>query len=223
MFLTKREKIESVTDATDEAVCARAAAGDDAAFRELFERYWRQVFRLTVTITRNESEGEDVAQALFVELYCRLNEYDSSKGSFRKWLLRYAYSRAIDRKRYLATRKYYDHDDLAHHDDLGSDRGLLAMRLSRVEMMQLARQLIEQLNQKQRAVVSAYFFEGQSLQEIAAASHESYGNTRHHLYRGLLHLRELMQAPGSVGEENRGAAALRIADSPELGKPLEEV
>ncbi len=183
---------------SDEELCQRAASRDAAAFHELFERYWSQVFRLTLAIVRSEAEAEDVAQSVFVELHCRANEFDSTKGAFCNWLLRYAYTRAIDQKRYLIARKYYDQRDF---DDLDfaslPEEPWPLFRLCADERSHLVEQLLGHLNGRQRLVIEEYFLRGQSLQEIAEVINETHGNTRHLLYRGFARLREMMQ-PAAV-------------------------
>jgi RNA polymerase sigma-70 factor (ECF subfamily) len=181
---------------TDEELCGRAASDDDAAFGQLFDRYWNSIFRLTLAIVRNEAEAEDVAQTVFIELHRRAKDFDPAKGAFSNWLLRYAYTRAIDRKRYLASRGFYDQSDFSEFDsvNLAENSGLM-FRLSANEQSHLIGQLLEHLNERQRFVVESYFFRGQSLQEIARQINETHGNTRHLLYRSLAKLRDVLQPP----------------------------
>jgi RNA polymerase sigma-70 factor (ECF subfamily) len=197
---------------SDEELCRLAASRDVAAFHELFDRYWDQVFRLTFAIVRSEAEAEDVAQSVFVELHCRAKEFDAAKGRFCSWLLYYAYTRAIDQKRYLVARKYYDQCDF---DDLDfaclPEAPWPLFRLSCDERSHLVEQLLGHLNERQRSVIEAYFLCGQSLQEIAEVLNETHGNTRHLLYRGLAKLREVLQRAPVQDRVEKPAAALNTS------------
>ena len=51
-----------------------------------------------------------------------------------------------------------------------------------------------QLNDRQRATLEAFFFEGLTFREIAARTGEEVSNVRHHYYRGLEHLRQVVRA-----------------------------
>ena len=51
---------------------------------------------------------------------------------------------------------------------------------------------MRELDEKQRATVEAYFFRGLSLGEIAEELNDSFGNVRHHLYRGIAKMRKLV-------------------------------
>jgi RNA polymerase sigma-70 factor, ECF subfamily len=198
---------------SDEELCQRAAASrDSAAFQELFDRYWSQVFRLTLAIVRSEAEAEDVAQSVFVELHCRAGEFDSTKGAFCNWLLYYAYTRAIDQKRYLVARKYYDHCEFDDLDFASLPEGPWPLfRLSGDERSHLVEQLLGHLNERQRLVIEAYFLGGQSLPEIAEVLNETHGNTRHLLYRGLAKLREVLQQTPVQDRVEKPEAALNTS------------
>jgi len=59
---------------------------------------------------------------------------------------------------------------------------------------------MKHLDEKQRVVVEAYFFRGLSLNEIAHEQHDSFGNARHYLYRGLEKMRKVLGARGEAEE-----------------------
>src|SRR5216684_3665962 len=72
--------------------------------------------------------------------------------------------------------------------------------LSLEEGTRLIEQGLEQLDDKQRAAVTAYFFRGLSLNEIAHELGESFGNARHHLYRGLERMRRVLARKDEADE-----------------------
>jgi DNA-directed RNA polymerase specialized sigma24 family protein len=69
-----------------------------------------------------------------------------------------------------------------------------ASGLSIEEGTHLIEQAMKQLEEKQRSTVEGYFFHGLSLNEIAQQQGDSFGNVRHHLYRGLEKMRKLFTA-----------------------------
>ncbi len=178
---------------TDEALCHHVGAGAYEAFIVLFDRYWRQVFRLANAVLRDEGEAEDVAQALFLEVHRSMLRFDSERGSFRTLLLRYAYTRAIDQRRRLESRRFYSAVQL---QDLPSGSIVrpeyLSSGLSIEEASRLIEQGMLQLDEKQCRTVEAYFFRGLSLNEIAVELNDSLGNVRHHLYRGIAKMRSFI-------------------------------
>jgi RNA polymerase sigma-70 factor (ECF subfamily) len=203
---------EALASLDDERLCREVRAGNHQAFLELFDRYWRQVFRLASAIIRDEAEAEDLAQALFLEVHRNLLQFDPQKGSFRTLLFRYAYTRAIDQRRRLKSRHFYSNVPLEDLDASSLANGpSFSWGYSMEEGTQLIRQAMEHLDEKQRATVEAYFFRGLSLNEIAEELGDSFGNARHHLYRGLAKMRKLLL--GADGKEKPAEASRSISSS----------
>src|SRR5260370_5734331 len=159
---------------SDEALCREVVRGNHEAFLVLFDRYCEDVFRLAYSVLRNKAEAEDLVQGLFLEVHTTMLRYDEHRGSFRTLLLRYAYTRAIDHRRHLESRRYYtslqieelDPEILAHEEPFTSG-------LSLEEGTRLIEQALKHLDAKQRAAVTAYFFRGLSVDEIAQELGES--------------------------------------------------
>jgi RNA polymerase sigma-70 factor (ECF subfamily) len=193
---------------SDESLCREVKKGQYEAFLVLFDRYWRQVFRLANAVLHDEGEAEDVAQALFLEVHRNMLQFDSGRGSFRTLLLRHAYTRAIDQRRRLESRKFYSTIQL---QDLPSESAVraecLSSGLSIEEASRLLEQGMQQLDERQRRTVEAYFFQGLSLNEIAAQMNESLGNVRHHLYRGIARMRNFIAVPETANEITKGAGS----------------
>lgn len=186
----------------DEGLCREVAKGNHAAFLVLFDRYWQDVFRLAYSVVRNKAEAEDLVQSLFLEVHTTMLRYDEQRGSFRTLLLRYAYTRAIDQRRHLESRRYYTSLQIEEIEPEVLARDVpLASGLSLEEGTRLIEQGMEQLDDKQRAAVTGYFFRGLSVNEIAHELGESFGNARHHLYRGLERMRRVL-APKDETEES---------------------
>jgi RNA polymerase sigma-70 factor, ECF subfamily len=183
----------------DESLCRESKNGCYDAYLVLFDRYWRQVFRLANAVLHDEGEAEDVAQALFLEVHRNMLQFDSERGSFRTLLLRYAYTRAIDQRRRLESRRFYSTIDLQDIPSISlASTQCLSSGLSIEEASRLIQQGMQQLDEKQYRTVEAYFFQGRSLSEIAEGLDDSLGNVRHHLYRGIAKMRKFIVAAEAV-------------------------
>src|SRR5216684_5116187 len=201
IFSSPPRSPEQLKRLPDESLCREVSQGNQEAFLVLFDRYWGQVFRLANAVIRDEAEAEDLAQSLFLEVHASMLRFDEQKGLFRTLLLRYAYTRAIDQRRRLESRCFYSS---VQFDEL--DPSLLVQEskapsgLSPEEATRLIEQAMKLLDEKQRAVVEAYFFRGLSLNEIAHEQRDSFGNARHYLYRGLEKMRKLLGARSEAEE-----------------------
>ena len=72
--------------------------GDHEAFRELFDRYHRQVLAVAVGMTGNPDDAMDVAQETFLRAHRNLGNF-LGESSFYTWLYRIAVNVAIDHRR----------------------------------------------------------------------------------------------------------------------------
>jgi RNA polymerase sigma-70 factor (ECF subfamily) len=201
IFWKRLQPPEQLRSLSDECLCREVAKGNHEAFLLLFDRHWRDVFRLASSVLRNAAEAEDMVQSLFLEVHTTMLRFDEQRGSFRTLLLRYAYTRAIDHRRHLESRRHYANVQIDEIEpEMLPESESLAFGLSREEGTRLIEQGLEHLDDKQRAAVTAYFFRGLSVNEIAIELGESFGNARHHLYRGLEGMRRALVPKDEEGQ-----------------------
>ena len=76
-FWDRKHTSQSLKALGDESLCREAKKGCYEAYLVLFDRYWRQVFRLVHAVLHDEGEAEVVAQALFLEVHQNMLQFDS--------------------------------------------------------------------------------------------------------------------------------------------------
>jgi len=86
-----------------EALMARAASGDAAAFRSLLDRHYDRVFRVVYSVMRNQSDAEDITQEIWASLPAKLRHW-RGEAKVSSWLHRIAVNAAKDALRKSATR-----------------------------------------------------------------------------------------------------------------------
>ena len=89
-------------DPSDEALAARAAAGDDSAFETIVSRYQARVFRLACRLT-SDTEAPDVLQETFLQVYRHLSSF-RGESQFGTWVYRIATNAALMHRRATARR-----------------------------------------------------------------------------------------------------------------------
>jgi RNA polymerase sigma-70 factor (ECF subfamily) len=89
-------------EATDEALAARAAAGDDHAFETIVQRYQARVYRLAGRLT-SETDAADVLQDTFLQVYRHLPSF-RGESRFSTWLYRIATNASLMHRRSRARR-----------------------------------------------------------------------------------------------------------------------
>ena len=194
-----RDTAAPAEEPSDEALIARICSDDSDALGLLFSRYARLVWTIGVRVLRNNEEADDLLQDVFLLVRRRASAFDASKGSVRSLLVQMCYQRAFSRRRDLARKNFYTSAEVnenvivakatscgrLYDDSIEARLGKTALKRAR-----------EDLSVEQRETLRLCFYEGHTLEEIAVRLGQSYGNVRHHYYRGLAKLRKHMKDTG---------------------------
>ena len=97
----------------------------------------------------------------------------------------------MSRRQHLSIRNFYKNSDIAELQ--GQLLPTEVRHFNDQEIRYLVKQALGSLNETQSRVLKLTYFEGLSLREIAERTDDSLGNVRHHYYRGLNRLRELVK------------------------------
>jgi RNA polymerase sigma-70 factor (ECF subfamily) len=169
---------------------ARVAAGDQQAVRECMDRFGNLVWSLARRFIRNRADAEDAVQEIFIDLWSSAARYDSSKASETTFVAMLARRRLIDRLRRSRTQP--DMEELSAASDI-EQRDPLPDVDVRDDAARAAR-LIRKLRPEQQKVLELAVYEGHTHQSIAEALQIPLGTVKTHLRRGLLKVREALQA-----------------------------
>ena len=188
------EQVPSEAEASDEILLTRVTGGDQQALGCLFQRYGRLLRSIAARILKDAAEAEDLVQDLFLFIQRKCGIFDSSKSSARSWIVQMAYHRAIERRRYLATRQFYTHAEVESrgHQVVGTPTMESDYSAEAVFGRNGLGKVLEDLSEDQRETLRLHFFEGYTLAEISEKLGQPRGNVRHHYYRGLDRLRKEM-------------------------------
>jgi RNA polymerase sigma-70 factor (ECF subfamily) len=191
----------------DAELAAELAAGDHDALTVLFERHSALVFRVARRMLRNDGEAEETVQQVFLDVYRAMVQFDIRKGSFKTWLLQFAYHRAINRREHLLAQRFYEWEEL---DDilpeLHTAGGGGPLQQSPQELGHLLEQLLSVIKPQQRKVIELTFFHGLTAEEIAKLTGETPSVVRHNLYRGMSKLRSALLQSGQACKEEKAAS-----------------
>src|SRR2546430_460902 len=92
-------KVE-LSQSTDDVLVGAAAAGDEGAFEQLFERHRRQVARVASRFFAQREQIEEIIQDSFTKAYFALGSYHGTHAaSFRAWLSQIAINCCYDQLR----------------------------------------------------------------------------------------------------------------------------
>lgn len=183
----------SDSEISDELLLKQSGSGIKEALALLFRRYARLVRSIAYRIVRDGAEADDLVQEVFLYVYRKANLFDPARGTARSWIVQITYHRAIDRRRHLITRHFYNHVDLKESAyrserwrtpaDIYENSALGVLGKEKLQA------LWKLLSVDQKSVLELHFYEGYTLEEIAGKMRQPVGNIRNHYYRGLEKMR----------------------------------
>ena len=174
----------------DAELVRRTRAGDQEAFRELYERYHRQVLAVAVSMTGGSDDAMDVAQETFVRAHRSLGSF-LGESSFYTWLYRIAVNVGIDFRRRQKRRGDVLQPDAMDDDVADPERSIdPATEVSRRELGTRILAAVDELTPEHKAAIILREIEGLSYEDIATVMQCSKGTVMSRLH----YARKKMQA-----------------------------
>jgi RNA polymerase sigma factor (sigma-70 family) len=178
---------------SEQTLVTSALAGDQKAYKALFEMYRQAIFHITVKIVRNPDEANDLVQETFIKAFGSLKTYDHNYR-FSTWLYKIAANSSID---YLRKRKI---DSLSLDKPIPTRDGDVQMEipddsynpekdLRNRERIIGIEDAIASLPEKYREVIVLRHKEDRSYEEIAEVLKVPVGTVKARIFRA----RELLK------------------------------
>jgi RNA polymerase sigma-70 factor, ECF subfamily len=173
---------------SDEAAFKRVQAGDHTAFAILADRYQRRAFAVALRLLGNRTDAEDAVQHAFLRLYESRAAY-RSRWRLNTWFYRILTNTCIDALRRARPTASLGGLDFSTTET--PDRVLVERERDRLLRAALATIPIEA-----RIVITLYYGEERTYQEIGAIRGISVNTVKTHLRRGRAALRKALRARG---------------------------
>lgn len=167
------------------------AARDEAALRDLYDRYAGFCFAVCLRVLSDRHEAEMVLTDVFAEVWRTPDRFRPERGSVAGYLVVLARSRAIDHAR---AHKQVQSRPLTTSDTsiIGPDVHPAAASLAD-ERRAGVRAALQMLPVDQREVVELAFFKGLTHAAIAEQLSKPIGTVKTHIRQGLSRLRDMLK------------------------------
>lgn len=170
----------------DTALWQAAAAGEQAAFGQLFDRHATAVYNYLYRRTADWSAAEDLTAAVFLQAWRRRGEVVFDRDSALPWLLGVARlqlrNATRSRARYVAALSRLGRQALAEAT-LADPADLVARRLDDAQQVRELRAAIARLPRQQREVVELCVYAGLDQQAAALSLGVSVSTVKSRLHR----------------------------------------
>ena len=165
--------------------------GDASAFAVLVDRYKDLVYTLTLRMMKHREEAEEAAQDTFIKVYKSLNKFKGD-SKFSTWIYRVAYNTCLDRLKKNKRQQYtVTINEYTEHQVKTLDNAL--DQIEAKEREQAIQDCLSLLPSEDSFLLTLYYFEELSLDEIAKIVGLKPNNVKVKLFRSRKKLATILK------------------------------
>ncbi|MFN5144018.1 MAG: RNA polymerase sigma factor [Bacteroidota bacterium] len=176
----------------------RLKRGEESAFRSLVEQYQDLVYNTALGIVQNESDAEDVAQEVFIQVFRSIGTF-KSEAKLSTWIYRITTTRALDllrarksKKRFGLLKRLWETEEESPVENI-SDFNHPGVSLESKEEAAQLMTAIAQLPENQKVAFVLHKLEGLSYLEIAEVMGNTLPAVESLMHRARLNLRKILE------------------------------
>jgi RNA polymerase sigma-70 factor (ECF subfamily) len=155
----------------DTDLLSRCRNGENAAFKQLYERYAKAMLNASMRIVNDAGQAEDILQDSFIKAFQNMSKFEA-EPAFASWLKRVVVNASIDhvrkqKNRILSAEQLEDVVDETEDEEEEEDYDI-----------DVVKSAIRGLPDGYRIVLTLFLFEDYSHKEIAAMLNISEGTSK---------------------------------------------
>lgn len=181
----------------------KALQKDQLAYEKIVEATERDAYYIAYSMIHDSEEARDYVQEAYITAFGKLDQL-KDRNNFRSWFLRILKNKIMDRNKYSAYKteqmsdnfSVLDKDDMQFESLLRDDNQYWQPEeyVNYKEMQDGVHNIIQnELSADQRLVILAFYFEGQSIKEIAHQQNASVNNVKSWLFNGRKKIKEKIE------------------------------
>lgn len=188
------DHVKSETFDDDLVLVDKVLSSDHHAFQSLYEKYYDRVFAISRGILLDSDEAADAVQEIFTLVYKNLPRFDR-RSKFSTWLFRIAVNRSIQQARKLKFKKRQT--ELESYVETIPDQDTPPEQVDHRISEAMA-----QLHPNDRAILTLFYWDELSLNEIADSIGCSPNAAKTRLFRARERFREIYdRLPATESQE----------------------
>ncbi len=165
----------------------RAKSGDQAAFSDLYNQFFKKIYRFIFFRVSHKEVAEDLAEDVFVRAYKKMSSVKQA-DSFEGWLYQIARNRIIDH--YREKKITVSLDEMENTLEYNSNIvDLVNLQHDQAILLKL----LKELTGEQQSVIKMKFLEELDNNEIALSLGKTEGAIRVIQHRAIIKLQSLMK------------------------------
>ncbi len=169
----------------------KVAKKDASAFRSLYEKYYKPIFRFVMNRTQDESLAADITSQVFMKAMKKLSSYEFRGVPFSAWLYRIASNEITQHYRKASKNR------VVSIQETNVSEWVEEIELDRYEdKKNMMLQLLNDLKESDLEIIELRFFEQRSFKEIADILNLTESNAKVKVYRILERMKKKVKKSG---------------------------
>lgn len=155
--------------------------GNTNSFATLVDRYKDMVYTLALKMLNNKEEAEEIAQDTFIKVFNSLSKF-KGESKFSTWVYKVTYNTCLD-----ALKKKKKQNNVAYIEDFSEHQtktleGILD-NIDEKERNRAIQDCLEELPIDEAFLLTLYYFDDKSIEEVAKVVNISTDNVKIKLFR----------------------------------------
>ena len=178
---------------SDDEIIEKVRNGGKRHYACLVDRYKDRAFTFALRILKNREDAEEAVQDAFVRAYNALEKFEGT-AKFGTWFYRITYNTCLSK---LGTKRAafesIQYDENEEYDVLSREHSDALAQLEHDDMIMLVKKIIDTLSPKYSSVLSLFYFQELSHEEICEVTQLPLGTVKAHLFRARVLVQERFQ------------------------------
>ncbi|GAA0741345.1 RNA polymerase sigma factor [Gaetbulibacter jejuensis] len=180
-----------MTTNNDQHIINQILAGDTKAFAVLVNQYKDLVFTLALRMLKHREEAEEVSQDTFIKVFKSLHKFKGD-SKLSTWIYRVAYNNCLDRlKKQKVQYNIVAINEFTEHEVKTIDNAF--ENLVEAERRQTIQECIQMLPNDDAFLLTLYYFEEQSIEDISKVVGLTVNNVKVKLFRSRKKLMTILK------------------------------
>ena len=174
---------------SDQEIIESIKLGNQSDYSIIVDRYKDKAFSLLKKMLKNEQDAEETLQDCFIKAYNSLNGF-KGEAKFSTWFYRIVYNTALTK---LSSKKRKTENEMSsvdEHFNLKSDYDYNVSE--RKDMSEFIIELVNKLPEKHSAIISLFYLDEMSCEEISKVLDISLSNVKVMLHRSRNALKDII-------------------------------
>ena len=168
---------------TETEIIGAVREGRHEGQTEMVGRYAERVFAMIVRQVSDVMDAQELTQDTFLRAFSHIDSYDARKASLSTWLCRIAYRLTLDFQKRRRPQIISMEDTSVLQTDITDEQLEAELSTGREDRIRRLEQMMDELPDDERMLLTLYYFEDLPLAEIAYIMGIEAGPLAKRLYR----------------------------------------